>query len=369
MAANVTRSTTLRVPFVDLRAEHESIRDSLERAMSDVLERSQFILGEQLARFEQQFAEYVGTRYCIGVSSGTEALKLALEALGVGPGDEVILPTNTFAATALAACALGATPRLVDVCEETALLDVEQTLGAAGPRTKAIVPVHLFGRLVDCAPLLDCGVPLIEDAAQAHGARYLDQSAGAQGAAGCFSFYPTKNLGALGDGGAVVTSDPQLYERIRQLRNYGQQEKYVHETIGYNARLDEIQAAVLLVKLRLLDSRNEVRRRIAQFYDQNLRVATPPLVPGDVCHLYVIRVANRDALRERLAEMGVETGLHYPLPLHLQPCFAELGHARGSFPVAERLAEQSLSLPMYPGLSRDQQELVVELVNRWAEPL
>jgi len=359
----------MKVPLIDLAAAHAELRDELEAAVRSVVDRSQFILGPAVEAFESSFAQYNGTAHCIGVSSGTEALKLVLEALGIGAGDEVIVPTNSFAATAMAVAAVGATPRFVDCREADALLDVDAALAAVGPRTKAIVPVYLYGRLLDLAPLGAANLPLIVDAAQAHGARINTTSAGNQGVAACFSFYPAKNLGAWGDAGAVVTSDAKLADQLRALRNYGQSARYLHDHLGYNARLDALQAAVLSVKLRSLDIWNGRRRTAAAFYDEHLRFGRPPQLAGDVYHLYVVQVANRDELRERLAAEGIETGIHYPCPLHLQTCFAQLGYQPGDFPVAERQAAAILSLPLYPQITREAQQYVIEAFHRWGKPL
>jgi dTDP-4-amino-4,6-dideoxygalactose transaminase len=357
-----------RVPFVDLRAEYEEIRTELDDAVRGVVESSHFILGSPVERFETAFARYVGAPHCVGVSDGTEALKLTLEALGVGQGDEVVLPAHTFAASAMAVTACRAVPRFVDCDPRTHLLDVERTRAAVGPRTRAIMPVHLYGSMADVQPLLDLGLPVVEDAAQAHGAARNGHRAGSIGRAGCFSFYPSKNLGAWGDAGAVVTSDSALHQRLLQLRNYGQSVKYHHDELGYNARLDGLQAAILLAKLAHLDEWNARRRRAAAFYAEHLRGEIPRPAGTGVFHLYVIQVRQRDRLREALGQAGIETGVHYPIPLHLQPCFRDLGHREGDFPHSERIAHETLSLPMYPQIRDEQLAHVVEQVNRLAEP-
>jgi dTDP-4-amino-4,6-dideoxygalactose transaminase len=357
----------MKVRFVDLRADYEEVGEEAQSALTSVVESGQFILGPAVERFEAAFAAACDARHCVGVSSGTEALKLSLEALGAGPGHEVILPVNTFAATALAVSALGARPRLVDCEEESHLLDPVAAERAITDRTRAILPVHLYGRMVDLAPLEELGVPIVEDAAQAHGAEVDGVRAGSRGAAGCFSFYPSKNLGAYGDAGAVVTSHEGLAEELRSLRQYGQSSKYQHERLGYNARLDSLQAAVLEVKLRHLDDGNRRRRAAAAFYSAGLKEGIGRPGPEGVFHLYVIRVHNRDQLQKELGEVGIETGIHYPIPLHLQPCFRDLGHAEGDFPVAERMAREILSLPIYPQIREDQLAYVVEQVNRLAE--
>jgi dTDP-4-amino-4,6-dideoxygalactose transaminase len=357
----------LHVPLVDLHAELEEIRDEVEPAIREVIEKSQFIMGPQVARFETEFADYIGARYAVGVASGTEALKLALEAIGVGRGDEVIVPAHTFAASALAVWAAGATPRLVDCDERTHLIAPEQARGAVNARTRAIIPVHLYGAMADLEALGGLGLPMIEDVAQAHGATWNGRRAGSIGLAGCFSFYPSKNLGAWGDGGCVVTSDEGVHKRLLQLRNYGQSKRYHHDEKGYNCRLDSLQAAVLSVKLRRLDAGNARRRRAAAYYSENLRAELPRPGSEGVFHLYPIRVRNRDLLRDRLAAAGIETGIHYPIPLHLLGCFTDLGHSEGDFPVAERIARETVSLPIYPQIQDHQLAHVVEQVNRLAE--
>lgn len=360
----------MKVPFVDLKAEYEEIREEVDIAIHSIIEKSHFILGPEVEAFEESFARYIGTRYCVGVSSGTDALKLALEAIDVKRGDEVILPANTFIATALAVTALGAIPRFVDCKEDSFLIDLEKAHDAIGPLTKAFIPVHLYGRFVDLDGMDNFfGIPAIEDAAQAHGAESNGKRAGSIGLAGCFSFYPSKNLGAYGDGGAIVTSDETLKNRVQLLRNYGQIRKYYHEIKGGNTRLDGIHAAILLVKLKYLDKWNTLRRTAASFYTENLKEGIPRTDENSVYHLYVIRVKNRDELRDKLANVGIATGIHYPVPLHLQECFKDLESAKESFPVAERLSGEILSLPMYPQLQTEQLEYVVEKVNQWGEPI
>jgi dTDP-4-amino-4,6-dideoxygalactose transaminase len=357
----------IQVPFVDLQAELAEIRAEVEPAVRAVIESAQFIMGPQVAQFEASFAEYVGARYAVGVSNGTEALKLALEAIGVGRGDEVIVPAHTFAASALAVWAAGATPRLVDCDERTHRIDATAARRAIGPRTRAIIAVHLYGGMADLEALADLGLPIIEDCAQAHGATCNGRSAGSVGIAGCFSFYPSKNLGAWGDGGCVVTSDERVHRRLLRLRNYGQSKKYHHDEKGYNCRLDTLQAAVLSVKLRRLDEGNTRRQRAAAFYSHHLRAGLQRPGPEGVFHLYPILVSNRDRLREQLAAEGIESGIHYPIPLHLSGCFADLGHREGDFPVAERIARETVSLPIYPQIRDEQLTHVVEHVNRLAE--
>lgn len=359
----------MKLPLIDLAAAHQELRAELDAAVQGVVASSRFILGPEVEAFERAFAAYVLAEQGIGVSSGTEALQLTLEALGIGAGDEVIVPTNSFAATAMAVTALGATPRFVDCREEDSLLDAEQALAAVGSKTKAIVPVHLYGRLLDVAPLRSANLPIVEDAAQAHGARREATTAGNQGIAACFSFYPAKNLGAWGDAGAIVTSDASLAAQLRALRNYGQSARYIHDHLGHNARLDALQAAVLSVKLRCLDEWNARRREAAAFYDERLQLGRPPRLAGDVYHLYVVRVSNRDELQQRMAEAGIETGIHYPCPLHLQPCFAPLGYKPGSLPVAERMSREMLSLPLHPHITREAQQYVIDAFHRWGKAI
>lgn len=356
----------MKVRLVDLRAEYEEIRGEVELAIRAVIESSRFILGPAVERFEAAFAEAHGARHCVGVASGTDALRLTIEALGIGSGDEVIMPVNTFAATALAVSGVGARPRFVDCDERTYLIGPDQVGGAVGRRTRAILPVHLYGRMLDVSSLEVFGIPVIEDAAQAHGASLRGAPAGSVGIAGCFSFYPSKNLGAWGDGGAVVTSDDDLVTRLVQMRNLGEVSKYHHEVKGYNSRLDALQAAVLHVKLSRLEEGNRRRCAAARFYNEHIKDGIPRPDLEGVFHLYVIRVADRERLRERLAEVGIETGVHYPIPLHLQGAFRDLGHVRGEFPVAEQAAGQLLSLPIYPQIGEGELSYVVENVNRLA---
>jgi dTDP-4-amino-4,6-dideoxygalactose transaminase len=369
---------TPRVPFVDLTAQHRSIADEIGPAVADVLSDCSFILGRQVEAFERAFAEFTGVAHAVGVSSGLDALRLALLALDVGPGDEVILPANTYIATALAVSAVGARPVLVDCDPQTYLLDLGAVEAAIGDRTRAVIPVHLTGQAVDMDPLLELAarheLHVVEDAAQAHGATYKGRPCGSLGVAGCFSFYPSKNLGAYGDGGMVTTSDAVLARRLRGLRNYGEQAKYRHAEKGLNARLDSLQAAILLVKLAHLPAWNDARVRHAAAYREllgdleGLSFQQQAAWSTHVRHLFVIETDARDELRQRLAEAGIHTGIHYPVPVHLQPAYADLGYRRGTFPRAERLAERMLSLPMYPELTIGQVELVAKAVRRFVRP-
>jgi dTDP-4-amino-4,6-dideoxygalactose transaminase len=365
-------TVAVHVPFVDLRSQHEAMAGDLQAAFNRVLNASSFILGEEVAAFEQEFAAYLGARYAIGVSSGLDALRLSLAALDVGPGDDVIVPANTYIATALAVSACGARPVLADVDERTNGLDPASVRAALTPRTKAIIPVHLYGQPCDIAAIQEIaaqsGAAVIEDACQAHGARVNGRACGTFGAAGCFSFYPSKNLGAAGDGGLVVTDRADLADRVRLLRDVGQARKYQHVVKGFNARLDGLQAAFLRAKLVHLDAWNAQRAERASAYASGLQalegVSLPARLtsPEHVYHLFVIRVRRRDALMTRLASLGIQAGIHYPVPIHLQPAYADLGYGKGSFPTTERLADEILSLPMYPELSPEQQDLVVDAV-------
>jgi dTDP-3-amino-3,4,6-trideoxy-alpha-D-glucose transaminase len=356
------------VPFVDLAAQQASIQTEVGAAIERVLSECSFILGPQVEAFEREFARFVGCEYAVGVSSGLDALRLALIAAGIGSGDEVILPANTYIATALAVSAVGARPVLVDCDRQTYNIDVNLIESAVTPRTKAVVPVHLTGQAADMTPILEVadrhGLRSIEDAAQSHGALYKGRSCGSIGSMGCFSFYPGKNLGAYGDGGMVTTDDPELAARLRRLRNYGQTAKYRHTEKGLNARLDTIQAAILSVKLRHLPGWNKARGAHANGYrdllsgvgDLTFQQEAP--YSTHIYHLFVVETEWRDALREHLDAREIQTGIHYPIPIHLQEAYKDLGYGEGDFPEAERLAKRMLSLPMFPELGREQIERV-----------
>ena len=356
-----------QIPFVSLDTEAELTEELLGIA-GDVARRGAFTLGPEVEAFEQSFASYCEARHAVGVSSGTAALELALRGLGVGPGDEVIIPANTFIATAEAVSTVGAVPRLADVDPETCLLGAEAVEAALGPRTRCVIPVHLYGRTVDMDPLLavcrDRGVAVIEDACQAHGARYRGRRVGSLGDAGCFSFYPTKNLGGWGDGGALVTGDEELSDRVRLLRSHGEEPRHNHQVAAGTDRLHALQAAILQVKLERLDGWNESRRVAARELRSLLldsSVVPPASAAPDadhVFHLFVVRVGAREALRRHLGAVGVATAVHYPTPIHMQPAYAELGLGLGSFPVAERLAGEICSLPMFPAIDRQQIERI-----------
>lgn len=363
----------MKIPFVDLGAQHAALAAELQSAMGAVVRDGAFILGDRVSRFESELASYLGVAHVVGVGNGLDALRLSLLALGVGPGDEVITAANTFIATALAVAAAGARPVLVDCDEKTFNIDPGQIQAAITSRTKAIIPVHLYGRVADLDAVTDIararGLHVVEDAAQAHGAYATSgRRAGTVGAAGCFSFYPSKNLGACGDGGALVTNDAALAQRARQLRNYGQSEKYHHDVPGINSRLDGLQAAVLSTKLPHLDGWNDRRRAVAAAYRDGLGglpLGLPEEGPatGHVHHLFVVRSRERERLRADLTAAGIETGIHYPIPIHQQAAFAGVfGAAR--FPVTEMLASEILSLPMYPEMTSDQVGHVIGQVRR-----
>jgi dTDP-4-amino-4,6-dideoxygalactose transaminase len=370
MASAITQSN---IPLVDLRAQYDPLRDEILAAVAQVFDRMQLFLGPEQHAFEEEYARYCGTADAIGMSNGTDAIEIALRALGVGVGDEVVTQPNSFIATGEAISATGAIPVFVDVDPITATLDPSLLEAAITPRTKAVIPVHLYGRPADMDGILAVadkhGVPVIEDACQAHGAKLGSQRAGSLGTLACFSFYFSKNLGAYGEGGAVTTNDPALAERVRLYRDHGSKVRYHHEVIGRNARLDEVQAAVLRVKLRHLDTWNEQRRMNAAQLSRALAGTSVELpTPGgehvyEVFHLYVVRHQERDALKAFLGERGIATGIHYPIPIHLQEAYAYLGHRPGSFPVTERLAATSLSLPMYAELTDEQIERIAAAVR------
>ncbi len=360
-----------KIPLVDLQAQYHSIQGDIDAAMQRVVEGAQFIMGPDVAAFEEEFARWCDVPYCVGVGSGTAALELTLRSLGVGPGDEVITTAHTFIATAEAISATGATPVFVDIHEQSYNLDVEHLTAAITPRTRALLPVHLYGQPCDMTAInaiaAQHGLAVVEDAAQAHGARWDNFPVGHGSAAACFSFYPGKNLGAYGDAGAVVTRDAVLAGQVRSLRNHGRTSKYLHDQVGYGHRIDTLQAAILRAKLPYLTAWTAARRRLAARYDELLRGAgvTLPFVEAGaepVWHLYVIRTPERDALISALAQAGIGAGIHYPVPLHLQPAYAHLGYRAGSLPVTESVAATCVSLPLYPEMSDAQQDRVVEAI-------
>jgi dTDP-4-amino-4,6-dideoxygalactose transaminase len=360
------------IPLVDLHCQLAAIRPEIEAAVTRVLERGWFILGEEVVAFEQEFATYCGVRYAIGVGSGTEALHLALRAVGVGPGDEVITVANAGVPGVVAIEAAGGRPVFVDVYPATMNLDPARLSAAISPRSRAILPVHLYGRPADMDPIMEIArrhdLAVVEDCAQAHGASYRGRKVGSLGHVACFSFYPTKNLGAYGDGGAVVTDDPALADRLRLLRQYGWREQYRSEVRGVNSRLDELQAAILRVKLRHLDAWNARRRALAARYRELLAgsdLVLPAELPDGVhvYHLFIVQTPQRDELRDHLRRAGIGTGIHYPIPAHLQAAYRDLGGQPGQLPVTERLAREVLSLPLFPELTDAEVEQVVEAIH------
>ncbi len=363
----------MNVPFNDLRAQYHTIKPEIDAAMSEVLESCAYIGGPALERFEKSFAAYCGTKHAIGLASGTAALHVAFAALDIGPGDEIITTPWTFIATTEAISQTGAVIKFVDCRLEDGCLDPAQLERAIGPRTKAIVPVHIFGQAVDMDAILEIanrrGIPVIEDAAQAHGSEIGGRRVGGIGRLACFSFYPGKNLGAYGDGGGVTTNDDALAARIRLLRDHGRTTKYEHQVEGYNYRLDGLQAAILDVKLRHLEAWTAARARFAAKYDALLAdcedVVPMKARPGvrHVYHLYVVRVKDREALLPLLAKRGVGVGVHYPIPLHLQPAYSRLGFAKGAFPNSERLAGEVVSLPLYAEMDPSAPEYVVSVLK------
>lgn len=363
----------MKVPFLDLHAHHEPLRAETSRAIEAVIDSGAFAGGKFVEKFEEEFAAYCQVEHAVGVGSGTEALWVALLGLGIGPGDEVITVPMTFIATAEAISFTGATPVFVDIEEGTYTMDPAALEKAVTPRTKAIIPVQLFGQPADMDPIMafarERGLHVIEDAAQAHGAEYKGRRVGSLADAGCFSFYPGKNLGAFGEGGAVVTGDPELAAKMRMLRDHGQARKYHHAVVGWNSRMDGIQAAVLSIKLRDLDGNNEKRRAHAAHYGRalaDIEDIVLPVVADDrtnVHHVYAVRVREREELMEYLDARDIGCGIHYPVPVHLQEAYGDLGLGRGSFPVSERCADEFLSLPMFPELTGEQVDFVANAVR------
>ena len=372
----MTAIATQEIPLVDLKAQYATIREEVRRAIDEVLESMQLTIGPNVKAFDQEFASYIGSKHSIGVGSGTDALQLAIRACGVSGGDEVITVSHTFFATVEAILYANARPILVEVDEKTMLMDPAAVAAAITPRTKAIIPVHLYGRTVDLKPLRqiaqDRNITIIEDAAQAHGA-FLDdgKKAGTGGRVNCFSFYCSKNLGAYGEAGSITTNDDRFAEELRALREHGQSTRYYHPVVGYNARLDEIQAAILRIKLRRLDKWNARRRELARMYDERLRDSGVilPEIPSDirrhVFYTYTIRVpgGRRDDMRTYLGERGIGTQIHYPVPIHLQQSAEFLGYRKGDMPVTERVASEVLSLPMFAELTDDQLDRVASSVR------
>lgn len=362
----------MTVPFLELKAAYLELQDDIDAAVRRVLDSGWYLLGAEIEAFEKEYAQYVGAKHCIGVANGLDALHLSLLAMGIGSGDEVLVPSNTYIATWLAVTYAGATPVPVEPIEATYNLDPERLEAALTKRTKAIVPVHLYGQSADMDPITDFakkhGLYVLEDAAQAQGACYKGRRVGSLGDMAGWSFYPGKNLGALGDAGAITTNDDELAERVRLLRNYGSKVKYVHEVAGFNSRLDEIQAAVLRVKLQHLTAWNKRRAEIASLYlkelaDTGLVLPFVPHWANPVWHLFVVQSSNRDLLQQKLREAGIHTLIHYPTPPHLQNAYKDLGFARGSFPISEKIHQHVLSLPIGPQLEHSQVLQVIEAIK------
>lgn len=363
------------IPFVDLKIQYKSIQGAIKEEIGKVLEQANFILGEPVAQFESQFAEFCGSKYCIGIASGTDALHLALRALNIGNGDEVITAANTFVATVLAISYVGAKPVLVDVDPQTYNMDLNKIEGKITPNTKAIIPVHLYGRPVNMERLMvianKYNLKIVEDACQAHGATFNGKKAGSFGIMGCFSFYPGKNLGAYGDGGAIVTSDKELYEKLKMMRNYGSPKKYYHDFIGYNSRLDTMQAAILSVKLKYLKDWNNKRFTNAGIYNKKLNGVGDLVLPetngigSHVFHLYVVRTKKRDELLKHLNDNGVQASIHYPIPIYALGAYSLLGLKKDDFPVTEQFSKEILSLPMFPELTENQINIIADLIKKF----
>lgn len=357
----------------DTRAQYDTIKDEILRAAEAVMEKSYFILGENVAAFEREFAEYCGSKYAVGVANGTDAIALACRVVGCEPGDEVVTSPHTATFSALGITMAGAIPTFADIDPETGNIDPAKIEAAITPRTRAIMPIHLYGQMADMDPILEIGrrhgIPVIEDSAQAHGATYKDRKSGSMGIVGCFSFYPTKNLGAYGDGGALVTEDAEMAKTLRELRNGGQRSRYDHVRLGVNSRMDELQAAILRVKLPHLDEWNTARRKNAERYDRMLAEAEIPVHPvrireyGETCmHLYVVRVRaeERDPLIAHLTDQGIAAMIHYPVPVHLSTAYGFLALPQGSYPLAESMAREIITLPMYAELTDEQARKVVD---------
>ncbi len=367
-------ATTRQIPLIDLAEQHRQILPELKNAVAAVLESQRFVLGAVGRNLENEIAARLGTKHAIGLASGSDALYLSLVALGVGPGDHVVTTPFTFFATAGAVSRAGATPVFVDIDSATYNLNEERVESRITSKVKAIIPVHLFGLSCDMGPIMETakkdGIAVVEDAAQSYGATYHGKKCGSLGDAACLSFYPTKNLGGAGDGGMVLTSSAHLADRVRLLRDHGSQVKYHHDIVGVNSRLDELQAAVLLVKMKRIDDWNARRRALAARYAKGLeglplRLPTAPEGSQHVYHLYTVACERRDELAKFLRERGIGTGVYYPLPLHLQPCYSDLGYRKGDFPESEKAATQVLSLPMFPELSDADADLVIEAVREF----
>jgi dTDP-4-amino-4,6-dideoxygalactose transaminase len=368
----------MKISFLDLSQQYREIKKDLDASFKKIMQRGDFILGKEVALFEQEFAKYCNRKFAVGVNSGTDALFLGLLSLGVGSGDEVIVPVFTYIASALAVSYTGAKPVFVDIDKDTYNIDVNKIEKAITKNTKAIIPVHLYGQVADMQPILDIAkrynLKVVEDAAQAHGAKYKISRTkwrvvGSIGDIGCFSFYPTKNLGAFGDGGMVVTDNEATYKKLLMLRDYGRRSRYEHVTLGYNSRLDTVQAAVLRAKLKHLDKWNTLRRQNAQLYLKELENIKGIILPMEapysyhVYHIFAIRVKNKDEVINKLAKKGISVLMHYPIPLHLQEVYKDLGYKKGDFPVAEKVAEEIISLPMYPYLKEAQIKFITNTLK------
>lgn len=372
------KENVVKVPFLNLKLQYDAHKDEFDSAIHEVIEASAFAGGPFVAGFEEDYAKFCGTKHAIGVGNGTDALWVALLGLGVGRGDEVITAANTFIATAEAITYAGATPVFVDIDAATFNMDPAKLEAAITPRTKAIIPVHLYGQMADMDPILEVargrGIQIIEDASQAQGAEYRGMRAGSIGEAGCFSFYPGKNLGAFGEAGGVVTNNDGLAARIRRFRDHGQSKKYYHDEVGWNARMDGIQGAVLKVKLKYLQEANEARRRNAALYTQLLSGVEGIILPEEaphakhIYHIFAVRVHNREEMMNRLLEKHIHCAIHYPVPLHLQKAYADMKLGEGAFPVTEALAKEIVSLPMFPELTREQIEYTAEEIKHFLKP-
>ncbi len=373
----------MRIPFVDLRLQYKEIEKDMNLAFKNLVKRGDFILGEDVGKFEKRFAAYCGSGFGLGVNSGTDALFLALRSLDIGEGDEVIVPAFTYIATAFAVTYTGAKPVFVDINPETYNIDTDKIAKAITKKTKAIIPVHLYGQAADMHPIMKIaakfGLKVIEDAAQAHGVKYKYPDGkiakvGSIGDVGCFSFYPTKNLGAFGDGGMITTNDENVYKKLFKLRDYGRKSRYEHVCLGYNSRLDGMQSIILLEKLKHIDEWNKMRRKCAGIYNANFKgireIVTPKEMPysSHIYHVYAIRVKNRDEIVPVLQKKGIGVLVHYPVPLHLQEVYKNLGYKRGDFAVAEKVSAEVMSLPMYPHLKETQIKIVCDAIKQQLTP-
>jgi len=364
----------MNVPFIDFSEQYHEIKDEIDVGLRDVFQTGSFILGPREKAFESEFAAYCDSQYCVGLNSGTDALFFALLSLGVGKGDEVILPTHTFIATALCVSYAGAKPVFVDMDEDTYNMSPEAFKKAITPKTKAVIPVHIYGQSADmkeiCSIARAKGIKIVEDAAQAHGALYDGKKIGSLGDVACFSFYPTKSLGAFGDGGAVVTNDATIYEKALMYRDYGRQGRYEHKVKGFNSRLDTLQAVILSAKLKRLDKWNKMRGEMGNYYCKvlgSIKEVQAPQIKPDRTHIFqtfVVRVKDRDRILEALKKEGIGVLIHYPIPLHLQEAYKDLGYKRGDFPVAEKVADEILSLPMFPHISKKQIDYVCDKLGK-----